>query len=182
MCVSVRSSTYIYWAVLLFIIPLPWLFAWLFAMIFHEFAHWLSVRLCGGRVDSVVIGVGGMNMHCNELTDKKLLLCILCGPLSGFLLALLGRWLPRIAVCGWLLSMYNLLPLLPLDGGKVMQILLGNKINIHLFERIFLAFLSFVAVYFAFVFNSGALPLFVVGLLWLKNRKIPCKPGLYKVQ
>ena len=178
--VYIKPNTYIYMVLLLFLIPIKWLFAWILAAGFHELCHWLAVKLCGGEIYSISIGIGGAKMDCGPLSDKKRLFAVLSGPIGGFLLLIFGRWLPRTALCSWLLSIYNLLPLLPLDGGRALEILLGNKVNIA--QKIFLLTLSAVALYVSAVLHLGLFPLAFVAFLWLKNRITPCKVGACKVQ
>ena len=134
--IDIRPSTYIYIVLLLFLIPLKWLFAWLVAAIFHEICHWLAVKLCGGVIHKITVGVGGARMECGPMTNMKKLISVLSGPLGGLVLLLFARWIPRIALCSWFLSMYNLLPLLPLDGGRALEVLLGEKV--FTLQKIFL--------------------------------------------
>ena len=169
-----KPNTYIYLALLLLLVPFPWLAAWLIAVIFHELCHWLSVRLCGGVVEWVTVAIGGANMQSSGLSDGRRLLCILSGPVGGLVLILLQRWIPRIAICSWLLSMYNLLPVLPLDGGRALQIILRKNEVFYFIERCVLVLLTTIAFFAAFCLRLGILPLLIAGILWLKNRKTPC--------
>lgn len=182
MQVTVKPNTYIFLVLLLFFVPMPWLAAWMLAVFFHEFCHWIAVRLCGGEIHQLSIGLGGANMQSSALTDGKRLFSVLSGPVGGLVLVFVGRWFPRVAICSWLLSVYNLLPLLPLDGGHALQIMLRNEKPFFIAEKFFLAFLTMGAVYASFFLHLGALPLVVVSVLWLKNRKRPCKEGVCKVQ
>lgn len=182
MKVYVKKYTYIYFAILLFIVPIPWLFAWLAAVCFHEFCHWLSVQLSGGKVYALTIGLTGANMICQPLTDRRLLLSVLSGPIGGFLLVFTARWFPRLALCSWILSIYNLLPLLPLDGGRALQIILRGRPCFHIIEKLILIILSVCAVYFAVCLHFGVMPLVIIAGLWLKNRKTPCKESICRVQ
>ena len=178
--VNIKPTTYIYVVLLLLLVPLKWLLAWVLAAGFHELCHWLAVKLCGGEIYSITIGVSGAKMECGPLSDKKRLFAVLSGPIGGFLLLFFGRWIPRTALCSWLLSLYNLLPLLPLDGGRALEILLGAK-AIYV-QRLFLVMLSVGAVYVSVVLRFGPLPLAIIAFLWLKNRNNPCKPDACKVQ
>lgn len=178
--INIRPNTYIYMVLLLFFIPLKWLFAWMLAAGFHEVCHWLAVKLCGGKIYSITIGIGGAKMECGPMTNKKRLFAILSGPLGGLLPLLFARWIPRTALCCWLLSMYNLLPLLNLDGGRAVAVLLGTKAVIV--QKLFLTALSIGAVYLSVALQFKLLPLVIIGVLWLKNRKSPCKPDARKVQ
>ena len=44
------------------------------------------------------------------------LLCTLAGPVAGGLTVLLWRWYPELAVAGLVQTVFNLLPVPPLDG------------------------------------------------------------------
>lgn len=178
--INIRPNTYIYIVLLLFFIPLKWLFAWMLAAGFHEVCHWLAVKLCGGDIYRITIGIGGAKMECGPMSNKKRLFAILSGPLGGLLPVLFARWLPRTALCCWLLSMYNLLPLLNLDGGRAIAILIGTKALI--LQKVFLIMLSIIAVYVSLVLHFKLLPLLIVAIVLIKNRKSPCKPGACKVQ
>lgn len=177
---DVKPNTYIYIVLLLFLVPLKWLFAWLFAAGFHEVCHWIAVKLCGGEIYSITIGLGGAKMECGPMTKRKRLLAVLCGPLGGLFLLLFARWIPRVAICSWFLSLYNLLPLRQLDGGRALEILIGEKTFI--LQKVFLIALSVGAIYISVVFHFGLLPVAIIAVLWLKSRNTPCKPGSCKVQ
>lgn len=179
--VKVDPGRYILFAVLLFLIPLPWVVAWTCAVCFHEICHLVAVKAFGGKICKFFVGLGGAELECAELTDKAYAYSVLAGPVGGLILALLGRWFPRIAICSWLLSAYNLLPISPLDGGQVVRTIFGIKI-LCIIERIALVALTAIALYMYIIANFGLLPLIIVGSLWFKNRKRPCKESHYGVQ
>ena len=178
--INIKPSTYIYIVLLLFMIPMKWLFAWLFAAGVHELSHWIGVKICGGEIYSIVIGIGGAEMVCSAMPWKKQLFAILCGPLGGLLPMLFAYWMPYVAVSCCLLTIYNLLPLRCLDGGKVVETLIGTKV-IYI-EKICLVILSVVAIYISVVLKFTLLPLAIVAFLWAKSRNNPCKRGACKVQ
>lgn len=182
MRVNVKPNTYIYLVLLLFLVPIKWLAAWLLAVGFHELCHWVAVKLCGGEVYVLTVGIGGANMECSPLSNGKRLFAVLSGPIGGFALVLLGRWFPRTALCSWLLSVYNLLPLLPLDGGRALEILLGQRPAFAFIEKLILILMSMAALYGVIVLHFGVLPLTIMAGLWLKHRKSPCKPRACRVQ
>lgn len=178
--IDIRPNTYIYIVLLLFLIPIKWIVAWVLAAGFHEICHWFAVRLCGGEIHRITIGLGGAKMECSPMSNGKRVFAVLSGPIGGLLPLALARWIPRTALCCWFLSMYNLLPLLHLDGGRVLEILLGARAVIA--QKLFLLALSVGAVYASIVLGFGLLPVAIIALLWLKNRKSPCKPGACRVQ
>lgn len=172
---SVKANTYIYLTILLFLIPLRWIVSWLIAIIFHECSHWIAVRLCRGTVYSLSIGLSGADMQCSNMPNRCRMFAVLCGPIGGLLLAGLGRWFPRVALCSFLLSMYNLLPLLPLDGGRALHILFKGNKCFYTLQNIILALIILFAIVCAYTLKIGVWPLAIAAILYLRNRKIPCK-------
>jgi len=179
---SVKANTYIYFVLLLFIIPIPWLFAWVTAVLLHELGHYFAIRIIGGKIYQITVGIGGMDMQTSPLADWAHLIAILSGPIGGFLPVLFAQQMPRLAVCCWILSLYNLLPLLPLDGGRALEILFGKRKIFYTLQKILLAMLLGGAIYAAIFLKLGILPLAIIGALCARNRKIPCKPTICKVQ
>lgn len=179
---SIKSSTYIYLTLLLLIIPVQWIVSWLIAIFFHEICHWFAVKICRGRVLHFIIGLGGAEMQCSNLSEKCRLLAIMCGPIGGLALACLGKWLPRIALCSFFLSIYNLFPILPFDGGQALRVLLKSNKIFEYIQKMFLLFIILLALFATFYLCLGVLPLAVALGIWLKHRKSPCKEGICRVQ
>ena len=179
--VRVKGNAYIYLALLLLLVPIHWLVAWLVSVIFHEICHYLIIRLFGGRVDKLTIGLGGAEMECRTLSKYQSVMAILAGPVGGLLLTLTGRWFPQIALCSGILSVYNILPLSFLDGGRVLLIILGERIG-RLVEAVCLCVLTMTALYLSFATDFGILPIGIVIGLWLKKAKSSCKESSFKVQ
>ncbi len=182
MKVSVKGNTYIILVVMILLVPYQWLLAWLAAAGFHEFCHYLAVRACKGEIIHLTVGVSGADMQTGPMPDWKRVICIICGPVLGLAPALLGQWLPRVAICSWLLSVYNLLPLLPLDGGRALYILLGERPVYLTIEAVVLCLIFLGALYAGISLNMGILPLVVAGLLLCRRRKSPCKRTACKVK
>ena len=179
---SVKPNTYIYLTVLLLILPIKWLFAWITAILFHEFCHWIAVKICGGEILHFKIGLGGAQMQCTNMPEKCRLFAILCGPIGGFALTCLGRWIPRIALCSFFLSIYILLPMYPFDGGLALRILLKSDSAFDLIQKIILTLIVLLTLYIAFFLRLGVLPLAVALEICLKNRNYPCKESVCGVQ
>lgn len=182
MKISIKANTCIYLVVLLFLLPLKWIFAWVTAILFHELCHWIAVKLCGGDVFEIIFGLGGATMHSSNMTECTRLLSILCGPIGGMLLILISRFFPELALCSVVLSFYNLLPLLPLDGGQALQIVIKSQTLFSTIEKIVIFILAIISLYLSVALKLGVLPIAVFAGLWLKYRKTPCKQMICKVQ
>ena len=104
------------------------------AAVCHELGHWLVLRRVGGRIQRLHITVFGAEM---QVDDRRIsyggeLLAAAAGPMSNLLLAaalgLLGRWWePMYLFAGaqLVLGAFNLLPALPLDGGRSLGLALA---------------------------------------------------------
>ena len=112
------------------------------SVLVHELGHALAAMAFGTRASIRLYAMGGLTMPEQRLSRWRDVLMSLAGPFAGFLasglvagLALLLR--PENALAqeavqdliwvnfGW--GLFNLLPVLPLDGGRVLMGVLGAK-------------------------------------------------------
>ena len=115
------------------------------AAVCHELGHWLVLRRVGGRIQRLHITVFGAEM---QVDDRRIsyggeLLTAAAGPVSNLLLAaalgLLGRWwepLYLLAGAQAVLGCFNLLPILPLDGGRMLWLALCWGTDPFLADRV----------------------------------------------
>lgn len=90
----------------------------------HELSHVAALRLLGLRVTGLSLDARGLCIgYDGTCSPRGHILAALAGPLGGALYALLGftgvSWLRQSACLSLLLTAFNLLPLMPLDGGRV---------------------------------------------------------------
>lgn len=170
-------------------IPFQWLVSWMIAAAIHEICHFVAIRICGLSVRYVVIGGFGAVIHMDSHPGRKLAVCSLAGPLGGLMLMLLVRVIPRIALCALVQSMYNLLPIYPLDGGQALAGLLTIFFSPKVIDIILpvvkytvIGLLIVAAMYAYIVLELGLLPIIFVAALIMKNKNIPCKPMPLRVQ
>ena len=60
-------------------------------------------------------------MEIRSMSATHEIICAIAGPIGSFLLIAVAPRFPRIAVCGIVHGIYNLLPLFPMDGGRVLR-------------------------------------------------------------
>ena len=174
---SVSGGFLIISALLLLVVPLPWLIASLVAAAFHELCHWIMLRVLCGKGHPVRIGLSGAYMQAQNLSRGRELLCSLAGPVGGLSLLLVGRWMPRTTFCAVAQSIYNLLPIYPLDGGRALQSLLSIGLTPPMAEKAMVV-VSFVckiglfilAFYACLVLKFGLLPLLLALLLLIRTK------------
>lgn len=181
---NISGSFCVVLAITLLMIPFPWVVSWCLASLLHELLHYLSVRICRRRVFHIQLGAGGAIMQSEPLEPWQEAFCSLSGPLAGVMLAFAGKWFPRLAICGIFQSLYNLLPIYPLDGGRAMRGILawifrgmkGERVADYI-EKCIVMVLIAIAVYSSIFLDLGLLPLIVVFSAIIRNKKpkITCK-------
>lgn len=179
--VTVTVGGYLMLALGVLMLPLRWLGGLVLAGFFHELCHVLAIRFTGGQIIGITIGFGGTIIETETMTAGKELVCALAGPVGGFLLLALLRWLPHLAFCGAIQSVFNLLPIYPLDGGRAMNLVcrlifppkFGRALSIAV-TWICVISLMFLGIY-GIIFLNLSLLAVLPGLAALfQARKFPC--------
>lgn len=152
---------------------LGFVLAMVLSITWHELGHAFAARRLGSSGISIVLyGAGGLTYHSALATRKRSLMVSAAGPAAGLALGLplLGVWwltraaLPTMAAgllydlvfINIVWSLFNLLPMLPLDGGHILRDALVMRLGSLRGKELAWAFSFFLAV--------------GVGLLGLWNR------------
>ncbi len=182
--IIVRPEAYWFLCACLLLLPLKLVLAWLISVAVHEGFHYGALKLCGCRVPCVRIGAFGAQMETGPLTSGQEIVCAAAGPVGGLLLLLFLKKVPLIAVVGLLHTAFNLIPLFPLDGGRVLHAIIRRLTKgeciISVLDMMVIAALLGFAIYGLIKLFLGPLPLLVVIALIYKNKKSKssCKLGL----
>lgn len=119
--ISISAGALIAFAALLLLLPIQWVAAFICASIVHEGFHAIAIYLFRGIVRKIHIGATGAVIEADVRSGIPEILCAAAGPIASFSLLLLAGRFPRLAVCGLIHGIYNMLPLFPLDGGRVLR-------------------------------------------------------------
>lgn len=147
-CVSftISGGAVLLMGVLYFLLKPVELAALLGAAAVHELGHLAALALLGAEIQSISMEACGLNIRCAAL-DSAFEKCFaaLAGPAAGvglfFILRGVGH--PLAAELSLWLSIINLLPVLPLDGGRALQAVLEHSCSDYAAYRV-LEVLGFV--------------------------------------
>ena len=121
--ITVQPDAMVGLALLLLVMELKWVAAFMFSAAVHECCHLLALRLQCVPICAVSVGLTGAKIETPPLTKLQEFFGALAGPVGGLLLCLFAARFPRLAVCAFFHSAWNLLPLYPLDGGRALRCL-----------------------------------------------------------
>ena len=169
-------------ALALLVLPISWLLAAVTAALFHELCHGAAAVALGGSLGEIRLGERGATMEVGGLSNGRELLAAAAGPVGSLGLLLLGRFFPRLALCGLVQGLYNLLPIYPLDGGRILFCLIRFRHS----EGVALKICHRLGALTGALAGLGLLWLGLypgsILVLWMAARNITCKDGKLRVQ
>ena len=175
--IFVSGGACLYLCGMLLLLPLPWIGAVVLAAVVHELGHYAIIRLFCEKPSLVRIYTYAAQIQLPEMDRWKELLCAIAGPVAGLSLLLTARWLPRTAVCALGQSIFNLVPICPLDGGRALQCVLSfflppPKVALwcNIVALCFKCVGAGLAIWCSFRYDLGILPL--LAIIWIVFRKI----------
>ena len=143
----------------------------------HECGHLLALRLLRAPVRELRLGLTGAVIRAELLSPRTELLCALAGPAVNLGLALLFRKAaPAFYFCNALLFLYNMLPVPPLDGGRICRLILPGSVCLALQYAVILSAVVF-GVWGTCVRHWGLLPCAFAAFFLLRLPKSLVKRG-----
>ena len=146
-------------------------FIYYFSLLFiHELAHALTGIILGYKLEKIMFyplgGITIFNLPIN-ISLKKELLILIMGPLFQIIAYLFLKEInPNIIIYHYTLLIFNLLPIYPLDGGKILNIICNYKFNyLKSFKIVFIIsviLLFTLTIYNIFYFNLNLLLMIIM--------------------
>ena len=146
----------------------------------HELSHILALRLLGQRITGIVPDARGLCIcYDGPCSAAGHILAALAGPVGGAAYAFIASGLADAPGCEWihhsagmsmLLTAYNLLPILPLDGGRILSVLCTEYLGM---ERGTALFGKVSGVFLALLLTGSA------ALIVLKKTTIPLAAAIW---
>ncbi|MCL2499420.1 MAG: site-2 protease family protein [Defluviitaleaceae bacterium] len=162
----------------------------LFSLYLHEWAHVFVARGYGAKVERIRLSVFGMFARVRRMDNlhpRQRSFVYFSGPLANIMVAAWAYtvhhlsyvgviWLFDLALINAVIAIFNLLPLLPLDGGRLVQHFLGNRFGILpanrfmlRFGRVFSVVLAVLGIIQIILFSYNITLLCAAIFLWRKN-------------
>lgn len=119
--VTVSAGACIFGCLLILLVPAGLIISFFLAAIIHETGHLLALFLFRVPVYGISLRIGGAVIETAAVSVKEELACAAAGPLGSFLCLLFLHRFPVFALCALIQGVFNLLPVYPMDGGRMLR-------------------------------------------------------------
>ncbi len=168
----------------------------LFAFI-HELGHLIAGISLGLKAKSINIMPFGVSINFEDYSDKyiiKKIIIAIAGPLTNLIIVILGmcnKWEEDIIYANVLIGMFNLIPLYPLDGGRILKYIIQLSSNPKEAEIITYKLSNTLIIILTLISSIGILliqnigVLLILGYLWMlviqENKRYKLKMKIYRL-
>lgn len=133
----------------------------------HEMGHLICMRCAGVAVRKLRLSMVGASLETGSMTNRQELCCAAAGPLANLLTGVLFfRHSIRFGLLSGLLALFNLLPVWPMDGGRIVSALWPRQAET--ISRITGCLLFAAGMALTVWFHLGLWPLLLLAVLLAK--------------
>ena len=184
---EIPGTTFLYLALLLLTVPARWIMGMMTAALIHEAGHLCAIRILRIPITRVKIGMLGATIETQAMTRRQELICAIAGPVTGVLPAIVVHSFPVIGLFAMIQTAYNMIPIYPSDGARVLRCLLPSRDAARICGVISQFCVAMIGVLLLWLMRYkilGFIPAAMIVFLVIKTvgRKIPCKDGWNNVQ
>lgn len=163
----------------------------------HELGHLITGVILGLKVKSINIMPFGVSINFEDYSNKyivKKIIIASAGPLVNLIFVILGilnEWNENIIYSNMLIGMFNLIPLYPLDGGRILKYIIQLTSNSREAEIITYRLSNILIIILTVISSIGILliqnigVLVILGYLWMlviqENKRYRLKMRIYKL-
>ena len=167
----------------LFLVPIQWCAGAFLAALVHELSHIAAIYLLGERILDIRIAMFGSIIETKPMKQGREVVCAAFGPFGSVIFAAVFSFFPEAALCALVQGLFNLLPVYPLDGGRILHCLLPKAVYIGI-EIFTLIMLLGLGIWLSAALRLGILPLIPCfsAVFRVYHRKISCKESNLAVQ
>lgn len=173
----------------------------MFFALIHELGHMITGILIKLRVKTFEVMPFGISIMFEtydyiKLVEKKKIIIAIAGPVVNFIIAIIFSIIDSkanqlIIYSNLLIGFFNLIPIYPLDGGRILKSLIklkyeekyADKITNTVSNIILILITALASILILYIKNISVL--FVIIYLWImrinENKKILIKKRVYKV-
>ena len=187
--VRINGGFFVFLAFAFVFVPFEWLSSWILAAVIHELGHITSIRAGGHSIYGLDISLSGARILTDDLGRDEWY-CALAGPIFALFLVLTIRVFPRLGICAIFQTCVNLLPIYPMDGGRVIRSVICNIWSEEQANRILKIVACIVTLILIVLISRmkdtglayALITILILTELKTYQRKIPCKRRVKWVQ
>lgn len=171
------------------------------SILIHEIAHIMVAKIFKIKLKNLRVSIFGASLEIEKkIRNKKIkkILMYLAGPISNLILAILIQYANineeekiKIIYTNLSLCIFNLLPIMPLDGGNILKEILKIKLNNINSNKTILAISKINLFILTFVYSIAILKIknitvfFLILYLWylnfIEDKKFEIVEKTYKI-
>lgn len=160
---------------LYYINPMNTFWPFMAAVICHELGHAAALWTMGVPICQLRLELSGAALVTAPMDYRSEIVCALAGPTVNLLFLVLRHQYPVFAMMSLLLACFNLLPVYPLDGGRILRaalLLRWDERTVCMVMTsvafLFSAVIMMAALWISVRLHCGLWPVLVAGLLVLR--------------